>query len=236
MSLILTLTDPDGYNGFPGTVHAQVRFTLSRDHALRIDYQATTDKSTVINVTNHSYFNLAGEGSGDIYGQLLRINANRYTPVDANLIPTGALPPVAGTPFDFRASKPIGRDIRQGNQQLVIAHGYDHNWVLNGTGLRLAAVAEDPSSGRVLKTYTTEPGVQFYTGNFLQGDLVGHERSYLPPERRVHAGDPALPGLAQPSELPDHSTGPRTDVHLDHDLQVLDRRPRRASPPVTAIA
>jgi aldose 1-epimerase len=173
VSLILTLTDPDGYNGFPGTVHAQVTFTLSRDHALRISYQATTDKSTVINVTNHSYFNLAGEGSGDIYGQLLRINANRYTPVDANLIPTGALPAVAGTPFDFRALKPIGRDIRQGNQQLVIAHGYDHNWVLNGTGLRLAAVAEDPSSGRVLRTYTTEPGVQFYTGNFLQGDLVG---------------------------------------------------------------
>jgi aldose 1-epimerase len=175
-ALKLTLTDPDGYNGFPGTVQVQVTFTLSRDNALRIDYRATTTKPTVINVTNHSYFNLAGEGSGDVYSQLLRINAARYTPIDSNLIPTGQLPPVAGTPFDFRTAKAIGRDIRAGNRQLMLAHGYDHNFVLKGSGLRLASVAQDTASGRVLTTYTTEPGVQLYTSNFLVGDLVGTSR------------------------------------------------------------
>jgi aldose 1-epimerase len=177
VSLELTYTDPDGYNGFPGAVSNTVTYTLTRGNALRIDYSATTTKPTVINLTNHSYFNLAGEGSGDVYGQLMRINANSFTPTDANLIPTGDIVSVAGTPFDFRSLKPIGRDIRdagapQGNQ-LVLAHGYDHNWVLNGTGMKLAAVAVDPGSGRVLSTSTTEPGVQFYTGNFLVGDLVG---------------------------------------------------------------
>jgi aldose 1-epimerase len=179
VSLKLTYTDPDGYNGFPGAVSNTVTYTLTQNNALRIDYSATTTAPTVINLTNHSYFNLAGEGSGDIYGQLMKINADSYTPTDANLIPTGVIAPVAGTPFDFRSFKPIGRDIRDASapdgNQLVLAHGYDHNWVLNGSGtkLKLAAVAVDPGSGRVLSTYTTEPGVQFYTGNFLEGDLVG---------------------------------------------------------------
>ena len=177
VALKLTYTDPNGKNGFPGAVTNEVTYTLTQDNALRIDYTATTDKSTVINLTNHTYFNLAGEGSGDVYNQLMKINANSFTPTDANLIPTGQIVPVAGTPFDFRTIKPIGRDIRnagmpEGNQ-LVRAHGYDHNWVLNGSGMKLASIAEDPSSGRVLQTYTTEPGVQFYTGNFLVGDLVG---------------------------------------------------------------
>ncbi len=177
VSLKLTYTDPDGYNGFPGAVTNTVTYTLTQNNALRIHYSATTTKPTVINLTNHTYFNLAGEGSGDVYGQLMKINANRFTPTDANLIPTGAIVPVAGTPFDFRSFKAIGRDITdatapRGNQ-LVLAHGYDHNWVLNGSGMKLAAVAADPGSGRVLSTYTTEPGVQFYTGNFLVGDLVG---------------------------------------------------------------
>jgi aldose 1-epimerase len=176
-SLILKYTDPDGKNGFPGTVDNTVTYTITRDNALQIGYVATTDHPTVINLTNHTYFNLAGEGSGDVYGQLMQINADSFTPTDANLIPTG-IAPVAGTPFDFTSLKPIGRDIRnagapQGNQ-LVLAHGYDHNWVLNGGGLHKAAVLSiDPVSGRVLTTYTTEPGVQFYTGNFLVGDWVG---------------------------------------------------------------
>ncbi len=177
VSLKLTYTDPDGYNGFPGAVSNVVIYTLTQDNALHISYSATTTKPTVINLTNHSYFNLAGEGSGDVFNQLLKIDANGFTPVNANLIPDAGVVSVAGTPFDFRTLKPIGRDIHnasapEGNQ-LVLAHGYDHNWVLNGSGMKLAAVAADPSSGRVLWTYTTEPGVQFYSGNFLVGDLVG---------------------------------------------------------------
>jgi aldose 1-epimerase len=177
VSLKLTYTDPDGFNGFPGAVSNEVIYTLNQDNALRISYRATTTKPTVINLTNHSYFNLAGEGSGDVFNQLMQINANGFTPTDANLIPTGQIVPVAGTPFDFRTLKPIGRDIHnasapQGNQ-LVLAHGYDHNWVLTGSGMRVISVAEDPASGRVLTTSTDQPGVQFYTGNFLEGDLVG---------------------------------------------------------------
>jgi aldose 1-epimerase len=177
VSLTLTYTDPDGANGFPGQVAAKVTYTLTRNNALRIKYAATTTKPTVINLTNHTYFNLAGEGSGDVYGQLMKIRADSFTPTNANLIPTGVIASVAGTPFDFRAFKPIGQDIRNAGapqgDQLVLAHGYDHNWVLNGSGMKLASVAADPSSGRVLRTYTTEPGVQFYTGNFLVGDWVG---------------------------------------------------------------
>jgi aldose 1-epimerase len=173
VSLKLTYTDPGGYNGFPGTVKTEVTYELTEDNALRIDYRATTDEPTVINLTNHTYFNLAGEGSGDVYDQRIKINADSYTPTDETLIPTGEISPVAGTPFDFRTMKPIGKDIRDDNEQLVLAHGYDHNFVLNGSGMRLASIAEDPESGRVLLTYTDQPGVQFYTGNFLVGDLVG---------------------------------------------------------------
>jgi aldose 1-epimerase len=173
VGLELTYTDPDCKNGFPGTVQNTVTYTLTDSNQLQIRYAATTDKPTVVNFTNHTYFNLAGEGSGDVLHQKLRINADSYTPVDSNLIPTGVLAPVAGTPFDFRHMKPIGKDIRDSNEQLQIAHGYDHNWVLNGSGLRVASFAEDPHSGRTLTTFTDEPGVQFYTGNFLVGDLVG---------------------------------------------------------------
>jgi aldose 1-epimerase len=211
VALVLSYTDPNLKNGFPGRVSNQVTYTLTRDNALRIGYRATTDAPTVVNFTNHSYFNLAGEGSGDVYNQLLKVNARTFTPVNANLIPTGVFAPVAGTPFDFRTMKPIGRDIRKANMrqgdQLTIAHGYDHNWVLNGSGLKLAAVAEDPVSGRTLTTYTTEPGVQVYTGNFLVGDLVGTSgRTYRQtdaftletqhyPDTPHHIGQPGWPSV-----------------------------------------
>jgi aldose 1-epimerase len=175
VSLSLTYTSPNGQNGFPGTVVATVTFTLGRPNALRIQYHATTDQPTVINVTNHSYFNLAGQASGSILNQRLMINASRYTPTNAVLIPTGQLASVLGTPMNFLKMKAIGRDITSPFQQLILAHGYDHNWVINGggTGVKLAARAMDPISGRSLAAYTTEPGVQVYTSNFLQGELVG---------------------------------------------------------------
>jgi aldose 1-epimerase len=176
VALHLTYTDPNGKNGFPGAVTTEVTYTLTNANALEIAYKATTDAPTVINYTNHTYFNLAGEGSGAIYDQKLAINSNAFQTTDDNQIPTG-FASVAGTPFDFRAMKPIGRNIGdasapQGNQ-LVVAHGYDHNWVLRGSGYHLAAVAQEPNDGIVLWTYTDQPGVQLYTGNFLVGDLVG---------------------------------------------------------------
>jgi aldose 1-epimerase len=185
VALKLTYTDPANYNGFPAAVANTVTYTLTNDNALKIDYLSTNldpTLSTVINLTNHTYFNLAGEGSGNVLGQYLQINADTYTPVNTNLIPTGVFAPVAGTAFDFRTMKPIGRDIEradlpdgggQAYPQLVIAHGYDHNWVLNGSGYRLVAIAMNPANGVTLWTYTDQPGVQFYSGNFLVGDLQG---------------------------------------------------------------
>ena len=236
-SLVLKYTDPNCYNGFPSSVDNTVTYTLTSDNALRIDYDAknTGLLNTVINLTNHTYFNLAGEGSGDVYNQLMQINADSFTPTNADLIPTG-IAPVAGTPFDFRHAKPIGQDIRDGSEvpntpgnQLVLAHGYDHNWVLNGgvtATPKFASFSMDPGSGRELWTYTTEPGVQFYTGNFLVGDLGRYEWPHVSSERWVHAGDPALPGLAQPAELPVDDARCRQDVHVADDLQVRGHRSR----------
>jgi aldose 1-epimerase len=210
-ALRLTLVDPAGHNGFPGTVRTEVVYSVTADHALRIEYHASTDAPTVVNLTHHTYFNLAGEGSGPVYDQRLAVNADVFQMVDASQIPR-EFASVAGTPFDFRAMKPIGRDIggveEPCGSQLKIAHGYDHNWVLRGgPGYRLAAVAFDPESGIVLWTYTDQPGIQVYTGNFLAGELVGTggvayregagfalETQHFP-DSPHHIGDPAWPSV-----------------------------------------
>lgn len=176
-SVAMSYVSPDGEEGYPGTVHVTATYTLSDSGALRIDYRATTDKLTIVNLSGHSYFNLAsGPADFSTMHDLLQINASRYTPVDDKLIPTGTIAPVAGTPMDFRKPTPIGLRIRDGNdEQIRYCHGYDMNFVLDGRAgaLRLAARVEDPRSGRVLEVYTTAPGVQYYSGNFLGGAFVG---------------------------------------------------------------
>jgi aldose 1-epimerase len=183
VSLELTYLSPDGEMGFPGRLTTTATYTLDRENRLGFGFAATTTALTVVNLTNHAYWNLAGEGSGSVLDQLLQIEADNFTPVDASLIPTGEIRPVAGTPFDFRVLTPIGQNLSGGphftasdNDQLRRGQGYDHNWVLNQTSpssLIVAARAVDPSSGRELTVYTTQPGLQFYSGNSLAGNLVG---------------------------------------------------------------
>ena len=169
----LTYVSKDGENGFPGTLTATVKYTL-KGGDLRIEYTAKTDKPTVVNLTNHSYFNLAGEGSGEILKHQLTLHASKFTPVDATLIPTGELKSVDGTPFDFRKSTEIGARINNDDEQLKLGRGYDHNWVLDSSGkLAVAAEVYEPTSGRVLKVLTDQPGIQFYSGNFLDGSVKG---------------------------------------------------------------
>jgi len=203
----LTYTSPDGENGFPGTLTTHVRYILDNHDALHIQYRATTDKDTVLNLTNHTYFNLSGEGSGSVADQRIQIAAQRYTPTDSTSIPTGELAPVTGTPMDLRQPTPIGAHLRDDFQQLVWAHGYDQNWVLDNGGQDtpgFAARVMDPRSGRVLTLSTTQPGLQFYTSNGLDGSVVGSSG------KTYRQGDAFALEAEHFPDSPNHPTFPST--------------------------
>ena len=208
-TLELSYHSPDGDQNFPGALDVKVVYTLTGANELLIDYSATTDKPTIINLTNHSYFNLKGEGEGDICEHVLMLNAGRYTPVNAALIPTGEVAPVAGTPFDFRQPKPVAPGIRSDHPQIALAKGYDHNWVLDrasddDTSLILAARVQEPASGRVLEVLTTEPAIQFYAGNFLDASLYG------PSGRAYRQGDGFCLETQHYPDSPNHPAFPST--------------------------
>lgn len=206
-AVYFTYVSKDGEGGYPGNLTATVSYTLSPANEIGIHYVATTDQDTVVNLTNHSYFNLSGPGSGDILDHVLTINADRFTPVDSGLIPTGELRSVAGTPFDFRQPHAVGERINADDEQLKLARGYDHNWVLNrtGSGLELAAHVLDPKSGRVLEVLTDQPGLQFYTGNFLDGTYKGIGGAYQ------HRGALCLETQHFP-DSPNHPDFPSTEL------------------------
>lgn len=181
-TLLLSYLSPDGEEGYPGNLQVNVTYEVTPDNELKIEYRATTDKPTPVNLTHHSFFNLKGAGNGDVNDHLMMINAPYFTPVDSGLIPTGEIAPVDGTPFDFRQPTAIGARLEEDHQQLKFGMGYDHNWVLAAadSGLTLAARVVEPASGRTMEVYTNEPAIQFYGGNFLQGKDTGKNGKAYP--------------------------------------------------------
>ena len=220
VGLVFRYTSPGGEEGYPGTLQTTVTYTLTSRGELIFDYSATTDRATPVNLTQHSYFNLAGDGKGDILGHLVTLNADRFTPVDSTLIPTGELKSVAGTPFDFHKPTPIGARIDQDDVQLRYGPGYDHNFVLNKSGdardPTFAARVYEPGSGRVMEIYTTEPGLQFYSGNFLDGTLHGKKgviyrrRSGFAMETQHYPDSPNKPTFPSTTLRPGESYHSRT--------------------------
>ena len=212
---MLTLFSPDGDAGYPGNVNVRVTYSLRPDTALAINYSATTDRPTVLNLTNHSYFNLSGDLSRDILGHEVYINADAFTPIDSTFMTRGEIRPVEGTPFDFRTPKPVGRDIDADDEQLRNGLGYDHNFVLNtaGDSTLVAARVVDPSTGITMEVYTDEPGLQFYVGNFLDGKVLGKDSIPYPYRGAIVMETQHYPNSPNVPSYPTTTVTPGTPYH-----------------------